>query len=87
MTDNFDARPAIAQALAAIRRERNMTRRQVANELGRTVATISRWENGRRTPEVNDLYALADVYGTTPSVFLPSKDLITQAREALNKEE
>lgn len=37
--------------------------------MGVTQVTVSRWENGARTPSDEDLIRLADLYGVTPAFF------------------
>lgn len=83
----LDVRPALARALHATRVENGLSRSEVASRLGKTVTTVGRWETGERTPDVNDLVALAMTYDTEPSRFLPTKDQLAQARRALGGEE
>lgn len=46
-----------ADEIAALRKRLGMSQRQFADKLGTTVTTVSRWENGARTPR--GLYAIA----------------------------
>lgn len=51
--------------LKEIRRKKKLTMEQVANALGVTKQTIYNYENGYRTPSVEHLSRIADVYGIT----------------------
>lgn len=86
MTNPYDARPALAQALKAVRGARQMTRREVAQRIGTTETTVYRWENNISTPDVNALASLASTYDVEMSAFMPSLDTIQQAQKAINKE-
>ena len=46
-----------------IRKERNMTQMELAESLGVTDRTISKWETGRGFPDVSLLKPLAETLG------------------------
>ena len=48
------------------REEHNMTRDELARELGTTVQTISRWENGKRIPDIITFLKLARILAVEP---------------------
>lgn len=48
------------------REERNMTRDELARELGTTVQTISRWENGKHIPDIITFLKLARILAVEP---------------------
>ncbi|SED07129.1 helix-turn-helix domain-containing protein [Streptomyces melanosporofaciens] len=50
-------------ALGQIRRERGVTQRKLAAAIGRDFTSISMYENGRSTPSVDVLAAIADLLG------------------------
>ena len=47
--------------LAQVRRERNMTQAELAQQLHVTDKAVSRWERGIGLPDINTLEPLADV--------------------------
>ena len=49
--------------LAQVRRERNMTQAELAQQLHITDKAVSRWERGIGLPDINTLEPLADVLG------------------------
>ena len=49
--------------LAQVRRERNMTQAELAQQLHVTDKAVSRWERGIGLPDINTLEPLADVLG------------------------
>ena len=51
--------------LAQVRRERNMTQAELAQQLHVTDKAVSRWERGIGLPDINMLEPLADVLGLT----------------------
>jgi transcriptional regulator with XRE-family HTH domain len=53
------------ERMRALRRGRQMTTVELAAKLGKTRGTITRWEKGQRSPNVESLKALARVFGVT----------------------
>ena len=51
--------------LAQVRRERNMTQAELAQQLHVTDKAVSRWQRGIGLPDINTLEPLADVLGLT----------------------
>lgn len=51
--------------LASLRRGRDMTQQQVADILGVSNKTVSKWESGAGLPDIAALPALAALYGVT----------------------
>ena len=51
--------------LRQLRTDRNMTQEQVANELGVSMQSVSRWECGNTLPDVMLLPVIARLYGVT----------------------
>ena len=56
--------------LRAWRHYRRLTLEQLANEIGSKPNTISGWETGGRTVDLDDLRKIADVYGVHPAALL-----------------
>ena len=60
----------IGQFIAQCRREKNMTQRQLAEELGISDKTISKWETGKGLPEAGFMTPLSEVLGITVNELL-----------------
>lgn len=54
--------PTVAANLKAAREAREMTQKQVADELGVTNRDVSRWENGKVEPGRKYRFLLADLF-------------------------
>lgn len=65
----------IGKFLAELRRERELTQEQLAEKLGTTNKTISRWENGNYMPPVEMLVLLSEFYGVSINELLSGKRL------------
>lgn len=61
--------------LAELRRERELTQEQLAERLGTSNKTISRWENGNYMPPVEMLAELSDFYGVSVNEILSGRRL------------
>ena len=57
--------------LASLRRGRDMTQQQVADILGVSNKTVSKWESGAGLPDIAALPALAALYGVTQTTSWP----------------
>lgn len=69
---NTDVRP---QLLKLAREAAGLKQQDVVEALGVTQVTVSRWENGARSPSPSDLARLADLYAVTEEFFhLPERD-------------
>ena len=60
-----DLRPIIAENIAALRNEKNMTQLELAEVLSYTDKAVSKWERGESIPDVITLKAIADLFGVT----------------------
>ena len=70
--------------LAEERKARGYTQKQVADALGISDRTYSKWETGENEMDVSALCRLAEFYETSPAIFFPSNGLRTEGvREAL----
>lgn len=56
-------RHTIGTQLRTARRAAGLTQQQLGERINRDVKSISRWENGHRPPDLNDLLLLADGIG------------------------
>ena len=48
--------------LKELRKERNMTQQQLAEQLNVSTRTVSRWETGTNMPDISVLVELAEFY-------------------------
>ena len=55
----------IGMTIARLRRERNLTQERLAELLGVTNSTVSKWENSTTCPDIALLPLLADVFGVS----------------------
>ena len=49
-----------------LRKRRGMTQEGLAEAIGADQSTVQRWEQGKRTPDLNDMHNLADALGVQP---------------------
>jgi Zn-dependent peptidase ImmA (M78 family)/predicted XRE-type DNA-binding protein len=68
MTDG--ARSAVGSQIRLFRERRGMSQAELARMLGRTQTAVSYWEAGRRSPDIDDLIALANALGLEPAELL-----------------
>lgn len=62
----FAGENIIGKKIQKFREERNMTREELTDKLGVRVQTISRWENGKRIPDVLTILRLAQIFAVDP---------------------
>ena len=73
---------AIGRFLASLRKERGMTQEQLAQQLGTTGKTISRWETGTYLPPVEMLQQLSCLYGLTINELLQGERILPEEQSA-----
>lgn len=71
----------IGIAIRKMRLEKKMTQQQLAEEMGLTLQTISKWETGKGIPDLNNVIKLAEIFGCT------TDDLLRPAQESAQSEE
>lgn len=54
----------------SLRKEKNMSMKELATAIGVTEATISRWENEKTNPRMGQVQKMADYFGVTKSYLL-----------------
>lgn len=69
----------MGQFLAELRRERRLTQEALAERLGVTDKTVSRWETGRYPPPVDMLLALSRLYGVSVDELVEGRRLPSEA--------
>lgn len=60
----------IGQFIAQMRKEKNMTQKELAEHLHITDKAVSKWERGLSCPDITLLTAIADILGVTTSELL-----------------
>ena len=55
----------IGKYISELRKAKNMTQEQLAEKMGVTNKSISRWENGNTLPDISLLVQLSDILNTT----------------------
>jgi len=60
----------ISQNIVKLRKEKNITQTELANEINYSDKVISKWERGESIPNVEALVALADYFGVTTDSLL-----------------
>lgn len=57
-----------------LRQEHNLTIQQLAEELGVSIAAVSRWETGARVPSIDSLYIIAKYFDVTTDYLVGLED-------------
>ncbi|MDR0862973.1 MAG: helix-turn-helix domain-containing protein [Oscillospiraceae bacterium] len=60
----------IGQTIKKLRKERNFTQEELAEQLNVTPQAVSRWENGTGLPDISQLAPLTSVFGVSADVLL-----------------
>ena len=81
---------SFSQTLSALRRQRNISQRAAAAELGISQALLSHYENGAREPGLGFVCKACDYYGVTADYLLgrsghPGDVSVKDSRAFLNK--
>ena len=76
----------IGQFLAQLRKERGLTQEQLAQELGISNKTISRWETGTYLPPVEMLQLLSEMHGLTINELLQGERIAPEKQLAAANE-
>ncbi len=56
---------AFKEFLYELRKENNLTQKEIADQLGVTIDAVSKWETGETFPDTAQLVPLADIFGVT----------------------
>ena len=66
----------MGQIIRRLRKERNLTQEELAEQLGVTCQAVSKWENGQAFPRIDTFEKLAAALDTSvENIFSASKDL------------
>ena len=69
MKNNFKS-----NKIAELRKERNLSQRQLAKELETSQANVSRWEQGLNEPSIMECWKIADYFDVSIDVVCGRKD-------------
>lgn len=69
--------------LAMLRKARGATQQEIADQLGVSNKTVSKWESGGGLPDITVLPALAELYGVAADDILAGETLTDRRRSAL----
>ena len=58
----------MGQIIRRLRKERNLTQEELAEQLNITYQAVSRWENGTGMPDISQIVPLASVFGVSTDV-------------------
>ncbi|WP_054815415.1 helix-turn-helix domain-containing protein [Nocardia arizonensis] len=70
---------AVGDELRAARARRDLTRQQLADSTGLAVSTIQRFENGERSPDMQQLHALCS------ALEIPMREFVTLALKGIER--
>lgn len=70
----------IAERLYKFRKDKGLSQEDLANELGVTRQTISKWETGESTPDFDKIIPLCNFYGITSDELLTGSKNIVEAK-------
>lgn len=62
------------ERLKELRKYENLSYAELGQELGVSGTAIARWENGKRIPNIESLYAIAKFFGVTSDYLLGLED-------------
>lgn len=71
----------IGERIKALRETAGMRQIDLAKKLDVALTTISGWENTDRTPRIEVIEKIAEVFGVTPSIILGTDEKLDQLEE------
>lgn len=79
----------LAEKIYELRKTNKLSQEQLAEKIGVSRQSISKWESGETLPELERVVALSEVFDVTTDYLLKSKDVdeITIRTERLEKEQ
>ena len=75
----------IGTFLKTLRKEKNLTQEQLAEKLGVSNRTVSRWETGTNMPDISLLLEIAELYGVTIPELIDGERKSEQMNEKLKE--
>ena len=67
--------------LLRIRKERGLTQKKLAELMRKGQSTIAQWESGKRRPTIDDLKALAEIFGCSTDALLANNATAARPNE------
>ena len=67
LNENFNASECFGNRLKTLRNEKGLSQKQVSDGLGVAVSTYANWEQGRREPNIYDIYNIIFVLEIQPN--------------------
>ncbi len=71
----------VGERLLKLRKEKNMSKEDLANVLDVSRQTVSKWETGESTPDFNKICPLCEYFGITSDELLSGKQNIIEAKK------
>src|SRR5574344_1578888 len=68
----------VAETLAALRKSRHLTQQELAEQIGYSDKSLSKWELGKAIPTVDILKRLADFYGVSVDSLITENGALTK---------
>lgn len=75
----------IGQFIAALRKSKGLTQREVAERLGITDKTVSKWECGNGLPDIGAIPAIAELFEVTADEILRGERIIESKQSEQNQ--
>ena len=76
---------SIGERLYNLRKERGLSKEDLANELGVSRQTVSKWETGESTPDFDKIVPICNYYGITSDELISGKQNIVEAQKENKK--
>ena len=76
---------SIGERLYNLRKERGLSQEDLANELGVSRQTVSKWETGESTPDFDKIVPICNYYGITSDELISGKQNIVEAQKENKK--
>ncbi len=83
--DERGERMKISERLFNLRKGKNLSQEELANILGISRQTVSKWETGESTPDFDKIIPLCEFYGITSDELLSGKKDIVEAKKEEGK--
>lgn len=69
------AKPGVGQTIRRLRKERNLTQEELAEQLNVTAKAVSKWENETGLPDISQVVPLANVFGVPTDILFGTANL------------
>ena len=72
---------SVGKRIAKLRKEKGLTQKQLADALGISNKTVSKWETGDGYPDITMIHKLAETFGVTTDYFFSQEEITTENTE------